>query len=124
MRCVMAKKRFISKIKIDIRPLSVNEAYRTPKGVRRFKTSQYKSFLETLEWLLPKNVELYPKMIIEMEWGVKNSARDVDNPVKPFIDALQARYKFNDSRVYKIIATKVKSNREYIKFEIRDYETV
>ena len=124
MNYVMGKKRCISKIKIDIRPLSINEAYRTPKGARRYKTAQYNSFISALQWLLPKEIELFPKMTIWMEWGIKNTARDVDNPVKPFIDVLQKRYKFNDSRVYKIVAEKVISKQEYIKFEISEYEKV
>ena len=37
-------------VHIDIKPLSVNEAWQG----RRYKTPKYKQYQETLLWLLPK----------------------------------------------------------------------
>jgi len=103
-------------IKIDVKPLSVNEAW---KG-RRFKTDKYDRYITTVLALLP-NMELpRPPYKLSLEFGFSNSASDVDNPIKNFTDCLQKRYKFNDRDIYILHVNKVlvKKTKEYVKFEL------
>lgn len=99
--------------KIDIKPLSVNKAWRG----KRFKTDFYKSYEEELLWILPKNIKVYPKLTIE--FGLSSTLSDIDNPVKPFIDVLQKKYGFNDKDIDELHLYKkiVKKGQEYIDFE-------
>lgn len=104
-------------VKVNIKPLSVNQVW---KG-RRFKTSTYSSYEKALLAILPNYsvpigfIELY------LKFGFSNSASDWDNPVKPFQDILQKRYKFNDKMVRRAVVDteKVAKGEEYIIFEIK-----
>ena len=105
---------------IKIKPLSVNESYRG----RRFKTNKYKSYEQELLLILPRMKLPEGFLSVSIEWGFSNSASDIDNPAKPFIDVLQKKYGFND-RVIKELSLKafdVKKGDEYIKFDIRSLE--
>jgi len=103
-------------IKIDIKPLSVNRAY---KG-RRFRTDEYDRYEHALGFLLP-NFDIPPSLLkIVYEFGLSNDRADVDNPCKMFTDVLQKKYGFNDSRVYEYLIRKVivPKGQEYVKFNI------
>lgn len=105
-------------IMIDIKPLSVNDAWRG----QRFKTDKYKTFEEILYYeLLPKNI-LIPEGPLEiyLEWGFSNMGGDWDNPIKPLADVLQKKYEFNDNRIHKgtVMKKRVKQGKEYIAFRI------
>ena len=67
-----------------------------------------------------------PEGLLELNivFGVSNRASDIDNPLKPFLDILQKKYDFNDSRIYKLIVEKkhVSKNSEYVEFSINKYE--
>ena len=78
--------------KVNVEPLSVNKAW---KG-QRFKTDDYKNFAKVVLFTLPKIILPYPPFSIYLEFGMSNKASDFDNPVKPFVDLLQAKYNFND----------------------------
>ena len=104
-------------IKVEIKPMSVNRAW---KG-RRFKTEEYKQYEKSSLFLLPRkcvipegNLQLY------LLFGVSNRGFDNDNSIKQFTDILQKKYHFNDNRIFRTIADKeiVKKGEEYIKFEI------
>ena len=103
-------------IKIDIKPLSVNEAWQG----KRFKTKDYKVYERTLLFMLPKLTLPDPPFKIEMEFGFSNSLSDWDNPIKPLQDILQKKYGFNDKDVFKAIVTKEKvaKGKDYLKFKI------
>ena len=102
---------------IKIKPLSVNDAW---KG-RRFKADQYKNFEKAVLYMLPRNLEI-PEgdLFVFLEWGFSSRGSDFDNPIKPFMDVLQKKYKFNDNQAYQAFIEKriVKKGSEYIKFEI------
>lgn len=104
---------------IRIKPLSVNEAW---KG-KRFKTNKYKAYWNELLWMLPKGV-IVPdgKLCLKMVVGYSNSSADLDNAVKPFVDILQERYGFNDSRIYRMELNKVITQKgaEYIAFSLEE----
>ena len=103
-------------MRIDIKPLSVNQAWQG----RRFKTKAYKQYEKDVLTLLRPMTIPEGELDIIFKWGFSNSASDVDNPVKCFMDCLQKKYGFNDSRVRRIVAVKdkVKKGDEYIEFEI------
>lgn len=98
--------------KINIRPLSVNRAW---KG-KRFKTEEYKQYEKDLGLLLPKDIKV--KSGLSLEFGFSSKLSDIDNPVKPFIDILQKKYGFNDRDLILLIIKKriVAKGEEYIKF--------
>lgn len=103
--------------RINIKPLSVNEAW---KG-KRFKTDKYKEYQKTLLWLLPKMKIPSPPYEIYFKFGFSSSLSDWDNPVKVTQDVLSKKYKFDDKLIRRaIIETEiVKKGKEYIEFEIR-----
>ncbi len=105
--------------KIDIKPLSVNKAWR---GGRRYCTNDYKEFEKELWHLLPKKNLPDGKLGLKVEFGIANTRADTDNFLKPFIDICQKKYIFNDNRVFKIEATKKIVKKEYIKFEFYAYD--
>ena len=51
---------------------------------------------------------------------------DIDNGLKPLLDILQKKYKFNDRDIYKLNVTKqiVKKENEFIQIKIKEYETI
>lgn len=103
-------------IKIDIKPLSVNEAF---KG-QRFKTDKYRKYQYDLLFLLPKMELPKPPYQISFEWGMSSILSDVDNPTKPTMDILCKKYGFDDRDVHRMVLTKRKVNKgqEYFKFKI------
>ena len=93
-------------IDLNVKPLSVNQCW---KG-KRYKTDKYKGYEKTLNYLLPnkKEFDVDPKkpIIISIDIGFSNRGADLDNPIKPILDILQAKYGFNDSMIYTIVASK------------------
>ena len=104
--------------KINIKPLSVNDAW---KG-RRFKTDKYKKYQRDLLRFLPKLNIPDGNLQLEITAGFSNKGSDLDNIAKNFIDCLSKKYGFNDNRIYRLILNKkiVKKGDEYIDFEIRE----
>lgn len=101
-------------MRLDIKPLSVNAAW---KG-RRFKTPEYKSYERAVLLLLrPLNIP-DGELEIVLTFGC---CFDFDNPVKPFVDCLQKKYGFDDKRITKatIEVFRTEKGREFIEFEIK-----
>jgi len=103
-------------VKLDIKPLSVNEAW---KG-RRFKTDKYKRYESDVLMMLPKIIIPDGDLFLRIEFGFSNSASDWDNPIKPIVDIFQKKYGFDDKRITKAVVEKVKVKKggEYIRFLI------
>jgi Holliday junction resolvase RusA-like endonuclease len=104
--------------RIKIKPMSVNGAWR---GGPRYRTNEYKAYEEELLYMLPKGLKLPSgKLFLRLTVGVSSKASDLDNCVKPFLDILQKKYKFNDKLVYGMDLWKddVKKGEEYIEFDI------
>ncbi len=103
-------------IRLDIKPLSVNEVW----AGRRFKTPKYTKYESDMLQILP-DIKI-PKGEIQVfyEFGFSSASSDIDNPVKPLQDILQKRYNFDDKRIVKMTVTKkkVKKGFEYILFDI------
>ena len=107
-------------MRIDIKPMSVNEAWQG----RRFKTPKYKSYeRDVLKLLRPMSIP-EGDLVIDLEWGVSNMTSDWDNPIKPFQDILQKKYGFDDKHIVEARVKKVKAKKgsEYIEFEIKELE--
>ena len=103
-----------SEIKIDIKPLSVNKAWRG----RRFKTDEYKAYQSELLYKLPENAVVGDKICAE--FGFSNKNCDIDNPVKLLLDTMQLKYGFNDKSIIELNLKKVivKKGKEYIKINL------
>jgi Holliday junction resolvase RusA-like endonuclease len=108
-------------IKLNVKPLSVNQVWQG----KRFKTPKYKAYEKELLLLLPNDYKVPLKPLeITLKFGFSSKLSDWDNPIKPFQDILQKKYKFNDSQIYKAIVIKeiVKKGDEFIEFEINEIE--
>ncbi len=103
-------------IKVDIKPLSVNEAWQG----KRFKTPKYKQYEHDLLFLLPKLKIKGGKLALSIIFGFSSKGSDIDNPAKLFMDILQKKYNFNDSAIYELHIKKeiVKKGMESIQFKI------
>jgi len=107
-------------IKIDIKPLSVNKAF---KG-RRFKTNEYDNFIRDMLLILPSNLKIDSKAYLRLNvvFGYSSRASDIDNALKCFIDCLVKKYGFDDRNIYELHVLKeiVKKKSEFIEFEIKE----
>ena len=104
-------------MKINIKPLSVNEAWQG----RRFKTPKYNKYIKDMMLLLPSiKTNFDGKLELEITFGLSSVAADIDNPLKCFIDCLQKKYGFDDKMIYRLVVNKdiVKRGKEYIDFNI------
>tara|TARA_R110000744_G_C19075563_1_gene530678 strand:+ start:330 stop:665 length:336 start_codon:yes stop_codon:yes gene_type:complete len=102
---------------INIKALSVNKAW---KG-RRFRTPEYNKYIKDMMMILPNIKTIFDgKLELEITFGLSNTAADIDNPLKCFIDCLQKKYGFDDKMIYRLIVNKdiVKRGKEYIDFNI------
>lgn len=103
--------------RINIKPLSVNDAW---KG-RRYRTDKYKKFNCDVQLLLPPIKEYFQgKLKLSVCFGFSSRGSDIDNPLKPFLDALQIRYGINDNQIYELNVIKkiVKKGNDYIEYKI------
>lgn len=104
--------------KIDIKPLSVNEAFQG----RRFRTDKYDFFIKNMLLMLPKTIEIPDETNIKLaiEFGFSSKNSDIDNCCKAFIDCLVKKYKVDDRHIYEmhVFKTIVPKSKEYIKFKV------
>lgn len=106
-------------MRINIKPLSVNQAWQG----KRYKTDKYDSYIAKMMLLLPKIKLCEPPYSLVLKVGYSRNTSDIDNFLKPFIDCLQKKYKFDDKLIYKLTVEKsiVKVGSEFIDFEIEPY---
>ncbi len=106
--------------RLDIKPLSVNKAWQG----KRYKTPEYKRYEREVFYMLKPFKVPEGNLKLAMTFGFSNAASDIDNPVKLFVDVLQKKYGFNDSRVYRMELNKVKVKKgcEFIEWEIESYD--
>ena len=103
--------------KIDIKPLSVNEAWQG----KRFKTKKYLAYEKEVLLKLPAMRMPEPPYVATFEFGFSNAASDIDNPTKLVLDLIQKKYKINDKHIYEmhLYKTLVPRGQEFISFEIK-----
>lgn len=107
-------------MRLDIKPLSVNEAYTG----RRKKTDKHRSYRKEVLFML-QNRQYIPdgKLWLQITFGFSSKGSDVDNCAKAFIDCLQEKYQFNDNRIYQLDLKKadVEKGNEFIVFTLSRY---
>lgn len=106
-------------MKIEIKPLSVNDAWQG----RRFKTGKYKAFEKQMLLMLPPlKINFKALLKIDVVFGFSSKGSDVDNGLKPTLDVLQKKYGINDNRIYEINLKKeiVPKGKEFIKLSINE----
>jgi Holliday junction resolvase RusA-like endonuclease len=105
-----------NQIRLDIKPLSVNLAW---KG-QRFRTTAYKTYQIQVRQLLPAIQLPEPPYKLSFVFGFSNSASDLDNPVKCVQDIIATHYGFNDKLIVELNIKKelVKKGNEFIEFEL------
>lgn len=103
-------------MKINIKPLSVNDAW---KG-RRFRTDEYNAYEKELRLKLKPMTIPEGELELAVQFGFSSRGSDWDNPLKPFQDIISKHYGFNDNRVYAAVVLKriVPKGQEYISFDI------
>lgn len=103
---------------INIKPLSVNEAF---NGLRT-RSKKYDAFIKSMMFLLPNRIDCPDPLNIKLaiEFGFSSKGSDIDNCCKSFIDCLVKKYGFDDRYIYEMHVFKeiVKKGSEYIKFKI------
>lgn len=103
-------------VKLDIKPLSINEAWMG----RRFKTQKYKQYRKDVLSMLTAKKLPEPPFEINIIFGFSSKGSDWDNCIKLFQDIVAEKYGFNDNLIYRAVVEKkiVKKGNEYIIFEI------
>ncbi len=108
-------------MKIEIKPLSVNDVWQG----RRFKTPKYKQYERDLLLLLPPvKIDFKYDLSVNIIFGFSSATSDIDNPVKPLLDVLQKKYGFDDKQIHELNIKKeiVKKGNEFIKLEIKELQ--
>lgn len=104
-------------IETKIKPLSINQAWQG----KRYKTPKYKAWREQVSFMLPPQMDLPEgRKALCITFGVSSKLFDTDNGIKPFVDALQDKYGFNDRDIYVLCSAKVDvpKGSEFIKWEL------
>ena len=104
--------------RISIKPYSVNELINPKKHTRQ----QYRLYLAKIISMMPRlYVSKTKRVSLFIRFAFATELSDIDNPLKGFIDGLQAKYGFNDKLVYWLTVEKVVVGRgnEYIEFAIK-----
>ena len=75
--------------------------------------------------MLPKLTLPDSPYAISFIFGI-SKASDIDNPIKPVLDILSQKYKFNDNLVHSLVVRKqvVKKGGEFIRFQISSFENI
>lgn len=107
-------------IHLDIKPLSINQAWQG----KRFKTPKYDKFIkESLTQMPTKKLKLSDMIHVSLVFGFSSKLADIDNGVKPILDILTKKYGIDDRYIYGLEVQKkiVPKGQEYINITIRDY---
>ena len=106
-------------VKTNHKPLSANASYYGKKT----KTAAYRKYEEALISFL-QDLEIPDgRLTLKVLVRYSNTRSDIDNCLKPFIDVLQKRYLFNDSKIFKLDVEKqvVKRGDDEIIFKLSEY---
>ncbi len=108
-------------IRLNIKPLSVNQAW---KG-KRFKTPKYKAYEKEILLLLKPFKVPEGKLSLSMTFGLSSKNADIDNPVKVIVDILQRKYGFNDRMIYEMSLKKIDVSKgsEFIEIKFEPFNS-
>ena len=118
-KCKVCKSEF-NPFKVNIKPLSVNQAWQG----KRFKTPKYKAFEKEFIAKLPAmTVSKNAKIKVIIHYGFSSKLSDIDNPTKLVLDCLVKKYGFDDRQIYVLEQTKeiVKKGNEYISINLSEF---
>lgn len=109
-------------IKIDYKPLSINQAYTG----ERYKTTAYRNYAKVVTLMLKLYPLPMPPFKITLLCGQSNMCADFDNPIKPFVDVLAKKFKFNDKIIYAgyIEKVEVEPGKEFIMYKLEHHEPI
>lgn len=109
-------------MRLDIKPLSVNQAW---KG-RRHRSHLYNAYTRDILILLNDFEVPEGQLELYLKFGFSSAGSDIDNPLKPFVDCLQQRYGFNDNRIKRMVVDveKVKKGKEFIEWNLKSLKFV
>jgi len=106
-------------MKIYIKPLSVNQVWQG----KRYKTPKYKSYEKELLLMLPPlKINFKRDLSVHLTFGFSSTLSDIDNPLKPILDVLQKKYRFDDKQIFELKVKKeiVKKGEEFIELKINE----
>ena len=104
---------------LNIKPLSINQAYRYSNN-RCYLTKEAKEYKSKIQEIIKDENKIKGKVKLYVQFGFKDKRkRDVDNYLKIFIDSIKNILIEDDSEIISIIASKINSNKENIKFFIK-----
>ena len=106
-------------VKILRKPLSVNTAW---KG-HRYRSDEYKSYQKALDYMLPEITLPEPPYELYFKFGFSSASSDFDNPIKPTLDCIAKKYKFNDKLIKRAVIEigSVEKGKEFFEFSLTHY---
>lgn len=109
-------------ITLDIKPLSINKAWRSGP---RYRTKDYIQYEKDILRILPRGQRIKGEFEIDLTLYLKNYSRsDVDNFSKCLIDVLVKSGIIEDDRkCVRLQIIKYKSPRDYLELQIIQYES-
>ena len=110
----------MNEVKVDIVPLSVNKAWQG----RRFKTPAYKSYEESVLWMLPKMKVCQPPFKFYYTMGFSSTLSDLLNPEKITTDIICKKYCIDDKDIFEMHLYKriVPKGKEFFSFKIENFQ--
>ena len=108
------------KIKLNMKPLSVNQAWQG----QRYKTKMYKAYEQEALLRLPNKKTDSECLKISYDFYLKHSKiSDVGNFEKPLTDILVKKGIIKDDRyIRQIVITKYHGNTSYVIIKVEDFE--
>lgn len=102
-------------MKIEIKPFSNNKMW---KG-RRFKTREYRDWRKWFGYICQKGKTITEPCHLEVVFSCSRANRsDLDNFLKPFLDALVESKVLSDDRIVQSISARKIKGEDYIEYEI------
>lgn len=100
------------------KPVSVNKRY-----YKNFSlTSEYRFFKETLGWEAKRSMQsktiLNGPLWCDIDIQYKGRNPDIDNYLKPILDAMEGIVYHNDNQITRLIVDKTKSKEDRVKISI------
>tara|TARA_R110000851_G_scaffold331734_1_gene506378 strand:+ start:34 stop:519 length:486 start_codon:yes stop_codon:yes gene_type:complete len=106
-------------VMLNIKPLSVNEAWQG----KRYKSKKYTAYQKETLLSLPNLKQGFDgELKAKIMYGFSSKSSDIDNPCKLILDILSKKYVFNDKMIFDLHQRKeiVKKGKEYFKFKITE----
>jgi Holliday junction resolvase RusA-like endonuclease len=118
-------------VKIEIKPLSLNQLYPSNRQGRRFLSKQGAQYKELIQQAVKLNSRYFPEKgyslpleftyivcgpFLTKSGTISKTAGDLDNFCKPLLDSVCQELEINDSCVFKITAEKRIANDWAIEF--------